>query len=307
MHINSASLWWAELRSITHSPNFDFDKDVMKKAYGFHGSRLRKRIRFPRRRTIDRRMIVNERWVEDHMEFEPRILPPKPLGFMEYTNETQNDDDNDDDRTEEDESTLELARPASVRVALAQWVPHSLLSYKLDMIYSTNIHGRNLNSFYDNVHKTKRTIMLVEVFGNHNEENQLIGMYASQAWHRSNHIYGDGGCFLFSITPDANCYKWRPRSAGSIDDEKNESLMEQFMLSKDHFIAMGGNKNGSSGLKLNDDFTKGESTTALGFENEPLAGEAMKYFDVGLVEVYRFVRAFDGKGIDGEDDEIWNL
>ena len=302
MNINSAALWWAELRSITLSPKFDFD-DILNRAYGFHGSRMHKRVLFPRRRTLTRMIRVNLRYIAQNSEFEPRRPPVKPLGFKEYKHKHKNDDE----RKDEDNGKLELARPASVRAHLANWVPRTLQSYKLDMLYSTNMHGRSLNLFYKKVGRTKRTIMLVEGIGKNRQENKLIGLYASQAWHKSNHIYGDGECFLFSLNPEPACYKWRPNSRGSVDDDKNEALMEQFMIGRSTFIAMGGNKNGSCGLMLNEDFTKGESSTALGFDNEPLAGRDMSEFDVGLVEVYRFVRSHDGKGIDGEDDDVWML
>merc|ERR1712071_71350 len=254
------------------------------------------------------------------------VTAPKPIRFMEYNPSNSNSSRGGYNKgglatfmhgTENDENSenhgleiirLELARPAIVRASLAQWIPNSLQSCKLDLIYSTNVHGRSLNILYDKVCKSKRTVTLVEVLSNDdNNENRLVGMYASQAWHRSNHIYGDGECFLFSLRPEAKCSKWRPSSAGSVDDEKNEALMEQFMLSKDSFMAMGGNSNGSSGLKLNEDLTRGESSEAMGFDNVPLAGRDMIDFDIGLVEIYRFVRDMDGKGVDGEDDDIWML
>ena len=308
MHINNAALWWAEIRTITHSPSFDFEKEIIRKAYGFYGSRLRKRVLFPRRRTIARMIKMNELWADDHLEFEIQLPPPKPIGFVEYVHKKEfgHHDDNGEDVTMD--GKFELARPASIRASLAQWIPHSLQTCKLSLLFSTNLHGRSLNLLYNKVSKTKRTIMLMEVLGDgEGEEAKVIGLYASQAWHKSNHIYGDGECFLFSMTPEPICYKWRPRSAGSIDDEKNEALMEQFMISKDSFLAMGGNRDGSSGLRLNEDLTKGESNRALGFDNEPLAGNEREYFQVGLVEVYRFVRAVDGLGVDGEDDEVWLL
>lgn len=333
MKINNAALWWAELRDFTHASTFDFDV-VLKKAYGFHGSGMRKRILFPRRRTIERFMKVNETWVEHHYENELSIrpmIPPKPISFIEYKHKYNSKEDGEEEEAQDVEPlSLELARPATIRANLAQWLPRSLLSYKLDLLYSTNVHGRSLSMLYDKVQRTKRTIMLIEVLSKQNQtptlptsstssssqslqqnSKQIIGMYASQAWHRSKDTYGDGECFLFSIM-DVNapkCYKWRPLSAGSFDESKNNdlSLQEQFMISTDKFLAMGGNAHGSSGLRLNQDLTRGESSRALGFDNDPLAGNEEVYFDVGLVEVYRFVRGVDGRGIDGEDDEIWSL
>jgi len=339
MNINSAALWWAEVRTFTHSDSFDFDM-LLKKAYGFHGSRVRKRVYFPRRRTINRMIKMNELWIDKKVENDDMEIlsnsympPPKPLGIHYQKEEQEHDeqqqkqdagytitekyhDENEDHEHKKETPKIILAKPAFIRSHLASWVPFSLRTCKLDLIYSTTTDGRSLELFYPKVQKTKRTITLIEVLSpdSSNEKNFVIGMYASQAWHRSTHIYGDGECFLFSLNNNNNdepkCYRWRPRSAGSIDDEKNATLMEQFMLSTDKFIAMGGvagPKGDSCGLRLNEDFTRGESDTALGFDNEPLAGKNRTTFEVGLVEVYRFVRAVDGKGIDGEDDDIWNL
>jgi len=55
---------------------------------------------------------------------------------------------------------------------------------------------------------------------------------------------------------------------------------------------MGGNPDGSCGLRFNEDFTRAESGSAVGFDNEPLAG-----FDgdlsIGLVEVFGLQRQHD--------------
>ena len=61
------------------------------------------------------------------------------------------------------------------------------------------------------------------------------------------------------------------------------ALYEQFQVSTDSFLAMGGSEDASNGLRLNQDLTRAASSSALGFANDPLAG---KLFDVGLVEVY---------------------
>jgi hypothetical protein len=56
---------------------------------------------------------------------------------------------------------------------------------------------------------------------------------------------------------------------------------------------MGGNDGGGSGFRLNEDLTRGESSPAKGYDNDPLP--MISNFDVGLVEVYQLVRAIDGK------------
>ncbi len=166
-------------------------------------------------------------------------------------------------------------------------------------------------------------------------------MYASQAWHSTTRIYGDGECFLFRLSPDPIAYHWVPdetisklnknqseanipnvttietenelgkntnrnESVEEIHNElEHEALMKHFMISRDDFLSMGGNPNGGSGLRLNDDLTVGNSSFATGFNNDPLPGDGLSTFDVGLVEVYRFIREVDGKAVDGGD--VWNF
>ncbi len=77
------------------------------------------------------------------------------------------------------------------------------------------------------------------------------------------------------------------------------------MVGKKDHLSMGGNENGGSGLWLNEDLSKGNSSKAHGFDNDPLAGEKYPDFNVGVVEVYHLVREIDGKPIDG-DMNIWD-
>ena len=70
--------------------------------------------------------------------------------------------------------------------------------------------------------------------------------------------------------------------------------METFQVSTRDFLSLGGNEEGGAGLRLNEDLTKGESSCADGFDNEPLLPDAGGMFEVGLVEVYQLVRQMDG-------------
>ncbi|MGK3757051.1 MAG: hypothetical protein ACI8RD_009365, partial [Bacillariaceae sp.] len=72
------------------------------------------------------------------------------------------------------------------------------------------------------------------------------------------------------------------------------ALLETFQVSKNEFLSLGGNELGGAGLRLNEDLTKGESSCADGFDNEPLLPKASGLFEVGIVEVYQLVRQMDG-------------
>ncbi len=144
-------------------------------------------------------------------------------------------------------------------------------------------------------------------------------MFATETWHKSNKVYGDGNCALFRLKPNPVCYQWSNEIVSPITkvgahdsfealDEANiiktEAMLGHFMVGKDNFISMGTNEDGTSGLRLNEDLSKGSSSRARGFNNDPLAGDERTEFDIGLVEVYQLLREMDGKAIDGEED-IW--
>lgn len=194
-------------------------------------------------------------------------------------------------------STPALARSLYVRSKLAEWLPIHLRYSKLELMYSTAHDGRCLKSLYNKVESSRHTIMLLEPMSGAGPSNkQLVGMYASTSWHESNKVYGDGMCFLFRIDEEnpelTQCWHWNPPLLSRIDDDDDDdstisgnslALYEQFQVSTDNFLAMGGSEDASNGLRLNQDLTRAASSSALGFANDPLAG---KLFDVGLVEVY---------------------
>mmetsp|Transcript_23743 Transcript_23743/g.36632 ORF Transcript_23743/g.36632 Transcript_23743/m.36632 type:complete len:308 (+) Transcript_23743:283-1206(+) len=184
-----------------------------------------------------------------------------------------------------------LAKEPARRAYLVEWLPCTLRDTQIELVYSTNTHGRTLERLYANCAKAKYTIMLVEVL----DTGAVIGFFATDVWHRSSKVHGDGGCFLFKLSPIAKSFSWTRSSVRSDVFESTTALAEQFMMSTDTYLSMGGSPDGSCGLRLNEDLTKGHSDYSLTFENEPLAGNGMLDFEVGIVEVYHVFRPIDGK------------
>lgn len=299
----STEAFWKGVKRVTHSRIFHFDV-LLKQAYGFDGRKFRSRRSFPRRRFIQKLMSYNEEWASKSSSNHFLSLADKPLGFVEG------------------EIPIVLAKNATERLRLEEFLPFTYKSTKLDLIFSTNVHGRSLAMFYQHCAKAKHTVTLIEVLNN----GATIGMFATDTWHNNRRMYGDGECVLFRLKPNPVCFHWQHDVAANhtgsrdlasfstdsmdyiSDDEsaniQTETLNGQFMISRSDFISMGNNENGASGLRLNEDLSKGSSDKARGFNNEPLAGEGLIDFDVGLVEVYQLVREVDGKAIDGDDD-VW--
>lgn len=283
--ISNADEWWHTMKLWAHSDRFKFEL-LMRKVYGLQGTGIRKQLRFPGRSILQRLIRMEEERIRTTAELDDdgtyQEPPARPLGI----------EPRPPVEAGEEEKKPVLIQSMEVRQHIAQWLPLTMRLSNLDLLYSTNYHGRSLERFYTHVKSAKNTVMLCEVLQDE-AEPCIIGMYASHAWRVSTKIYGDGGCFLFRLAPDAKAWKWQPRHTGEVDfesEEKNNkiALLEQFMVGTRNYISMGGNSDGSSGLRLNEDLTVGESSTATGFENEPLHGKGKSsVFQVGLVEVYR--------------------
>lgn len=307
--------WWDGVRSYVRSDKFDFESFMNDLVYGHVEGRFRRREVYPPRSYVERQIELNEAWARNDDSaaqcYDDDAYEETPLGFVEV-----------------DGVPVVLAKSAADRQKLAEWLPPSLKSTKLEPIYSSSVHGRTVERFYSHVSGTRHTIVLLEVLG---RKGTTLGMFATQAWHVDRGGYGDGECFLFRLKPDPECFKWRPpppeastssigSPAGSFDagfdaragsfDAADGSLprqspfADQVMVSGEDFLSMGVGSDGASGLRLNEDLTRGSASPAMGFGNASLLGgrggdgSRDDVFDVGLVEVYRLVREVDGKPVD---------
>ena len=289
-------------------------------------------------------MIPSDKIDEKSKVIKNEFATISPLGlrrsskkFFGGTNETT-----EEISAHEDEAPLtpHLASSKHVRTKLAEWLPFGLRhTSDLSLVFSTNIHGRSLQTLYHILKATSsnHTIMFLEVFTPTPSDTRevpmkrVIGMYASQRWHSSPNLYGDGRSFLFRLSLpgdggtnnaddenvlESDCWKWTPptlpahcfstskscRGSQNIENDNALSLWETFQRSNQSSLSLGISASGTgAGLQLNHDMTLGESHRAVGFENEPLCGThgamGADQFDVGLVEVYQLVREIDGRPI----------
>lgn len=285
----NAATFWDGVRRFAHSKHFDFEI-FLNQVYATKTILGFRRPVFPRPDFVSRIISQNEIWAENNLtNISIHDEEKKPLGLM---------DDGD--------VPMELARNCSERLTLAKWLPPALQSTKLDLIYSTSYHGRSLEMFYRCCSSSRHTITIMEVLGT----DIVIGMYATHTWTSNANGYGDGGCFLFRLKPNAECFRYKlvaSMTASSFgDDSENRATrledVGQLMISSDNFISMGVGEDGASGLRLNDDLTRGSTSKSIGFDNVELVGPGIQVFDVGLVEVYRFIRDVDNKPVDGDLD-----
>jgi hypothetical protein len=261
------------------SPSFRFKQQV-EIMYPKFGKFVK---RYPRRIVLKRAISFHQKWALDNMPVYIDQTPPKALGFLT-------------------EHPVTLAKPTSIRSNLAKWLPTVLKTTKLDLIYSTEIHGRSFVSFYKQCRRTKHTIILVEAISG--SRSATIGMFASHAWVVQPSSFGDGECFMFRAEPDPVCYHWAPDFS---EDTEHQAVRDQFMVARNDFIAMGANLEGTNGLRLDNDLNSGESYPTLGFGNQSLLGPGRDRFEITSMEVYRLMREVDGKAVDGDDEIIWDM
>lgn len=285
LNLTDSESFWNEIRKKTFHPDFTLEKHLSL-MYPKVGKIAK---RYPNRRMLRRALKYHEQWAAENMPIYVNETPPKPMGYIQSDNDTP----------------VTLAKPTIVRSCLAKWLPMSLKTTKLDLIYSTEIHGRSLAAFYNQCNLYKNTIVLVEAIVD-SKKTVTIGVFASHAWNTNPSSYGDGECFLFRASPeDPKCFHWTPDFEG-IGDFESQAIREQFMVAKSDFLAMGANAAGTNGIRLDQDFIHGESHSALGFDNEPLPGEGQNKFDIGVVEAYRLIREVDGNAV-GKEEKVWDL
>jgi hypothetical protein len=221
-------------------------------------------------------MLASSAQIDDIVSPIRSAQPLSPLGFVEG------------------KIPIVLLKQASYRLSLAEFLPPTFRGNKLELVFSSNSHGKSWQTFYGACSKRKNSITVCEVL----QTGSIIGMFATEPWHNSaSKIYGDGGCFFFRLAPDPVCYHWRSDTSktsdqdGTSDTTRTEAnadaLIKSYMYSGEDFIAMGANKAGSSGIRIYQYLSKGSSATANGYNNAPLVD--LHEFDIGLVEVYRLI------------------
>lgn len=134
---------------------------------------------FPVANFVSRLMSNNEAWAVENQTNISIHEDKKPLGILEG------------------KYPFVLVKHSPERLLLARWLPPSLQSTRLDLVYSSSHHGRSLDMFYRCCSSARHTITVMEVLG----ADTVVGMYATQTWHNNPDGYGDGNCFLFRLTP----------------------------------------------------------------------------------------------------------
>lgn len=227
---DNVAVFWEGVRRFAHSKHFRFDIFLEHQAYGVQKSlRILTRPIFPQRDFVSRLMSNNEAWAEENQTNYSMQEETRPLGLVEG------------------KYPIVLVKHYPERSCLAKWLPPSLQSTKLDLIYSSDHHGRSIEMFYRCCSSAIHTITVMEVLGS----DAVVGMYATQTWHNNPGGYGDGECFLFRLKPNPECFRYKigaSRLSSFADDEANVTSLDdagQLMISGGTFISMGIGEDGA--------------------------------------------------------------
>jgi len=133
-------------------------------------------------------------------------------------------------------------------------------------LYGTQVHGISLNSFFTNLRDSGPSIMIIE-----DTKKHVFGCFATEPWRVEPHFYGDGECFLFTLSPQTKAYHWKGHK-------------RYFMCSRRDFVAMGGGE--QFGLWIDSDIDWGSSYPNETFASPCLASS--EDFQINIVEVWGF-------------------
>ncbi|ORX57893.1 TLD-domain-containing protein [Piromyces finnis] len=140
----------------------------------------------------------------------------------------------------------------------------------MTLLYSLRMHGSSLRTFYSRS-EVGSSFQQPQVLVIRDDMDNTFGAFITEAFHTSNHFYGDGECFLWKVDGSniIKIFKW---------SEKNYFCI----YSNDDHISLGAG-DGHSGLYLDANLCNGSSAPCETYNNEVLSSEKdFKIIDVEL-------------------------
>ena len=157
-------------------------------------------------------------------------------------------------------------------------LPASLMGYKWKRLYSVARDGDSFSTCEKSLAGQRRTLFVIQT-----SSSNVIGAYCDTKWKLSGPTAFEGGVgtCLYRLNDDdpssVDVYRWtgENRMIAVCDQHKKR-------------IGFGGGQ-GSFGLCIDSNFTKGHSSSCPTFGNPPLCGEGEQSFPVIDMEVYGFL------------------
>uniref|UniRef100_A0A6G1SGW7 TBC1 domain family member 24 n=1 Tax=Aceria tosichella TaxID=561515 RepID=A0A6G1SGW7_9ACAR len=204
---------------------------------------------------------------------------------------------------------------------LWQYIPERAAVKTVSVVFNSNNDGTSLQTFFSRVDPYDETIIIIRTI-----KNEVFGSYCSSSWSlrknqaqsaaKKSYYFGNGETFLFTLQPKFSVYLWvgktesdqleldhladistaatqeqqqqqqSPRKPLGHRDSVTESVSTQLFMSATSQELIIGSGNGSFGLWLDADLTRGKTDHCRTFNNLPLCEE--KDFTCKDVEVLAF-------------------
>lgn len=204
---------------------------------------------------------------------------------------------------------------------LWQYIPERAAVKTVSVVFNSNNDGTSLQTFFSRVDPFEETIIIIRTI-----KNEVFGSYCSSSWSlrktqaqsaaKKSYYFGNGETFLFTLQPEFSVYLWVGKTdSDTINHQQNnnsqqqlnysttgelqtvtsprqhrdsvtDSISTQLFMSATSQELIIGSGNGSFGLWLDADLTRGKTDHCKTFNNLPLCNE--KDFTCKDVEVLAF-------------------
>lgn len=202
---------------------------------------------------------------------------------------------------------------------LWQYIPERAAVKTVNVVFNSNNDGTSLQTFFSRVDPYEESIIVIRTI-----KNEVFGSYCSASWSlrktqaqsaaKKSYYFGNGETFLFTLQPKFSVYLWVGKTdsdtnhqqleqpqveqensqvdelqkSGKIQhrDSVTDSISTQLFMSATSQELIIGSGNGSFGLWLDADLTRGKTDHCRTFNNLPLCED--KDFTCKDVEVLAF-------------------
>jgi hypothetical protein len=266
MVLESACLWWGQVADYTFSLDFDAEQG-MQEVLSSYGSRVK-------RANLERLVALR---MSDPVERELIVkqdIEPLQLVLSAQDADAINNSHNSNTTTT---PPLILHNKRTYLKLLASFIPLHQRQKRLHCIYSSDRHGRSLETLYRTCHKKSPCFLLLEEL----HHVHIIGAYCPEPISPHKPISGTGATFIFRLTRPAIRYEWSKDPMRALEES------DVFQLATPRFFAVGMSHDADyPGLKIDAELEHGSSHHSKTFDNLPLCGRGQENFKIFRVEVY---------------------
>jgi hypothetical protein len=190
------------------------------------------------------------------------------------------------------ENTGSIILSAKQIAQVWKWLPSRYQIMEMEVIYSTNIHGRRLMTLFDKIEFYASSIIVIKTM-----KNSIFGAFCAHPWSdridnstvagfksKKASYFGNGETFLFELSPNVIKYEWVGKKCHG-DTTANQEL---FMFANNDNLIVGGSTEltHGPGLLVNSSLVDGRSCVSDTFENKTLGTE--EHFEISILEVLSF-------------------